>query len=241
MIKDYPPSELAPWQVIGREALAWTAAGLLFPFGLRRSIKRTPRLASQQTIVLIHGYMGNSSNFLPLIGYLRAKNITAKVLSFNYRSANGIEKSARDLKEFLRLHVRGGTIDLVCHSLGGLVARVYLQDLGGARRVNRCITLGTPHKGTYSAYWFTSKVGHELRPYSEILKRIERSENKAAKVRFTSIVAGSDNIVLPRVFAANQETVHVSNLGHIGLLFSPTVFKAIAKRLTTRTSIESLF
>lgn len=233
MIKDYPSSELSTWQLVGREALAMTAAGLLFPFGLRRSTKRTPRLPSQKTIVLIHGYMGNSSNFLPLIGYLRAKSITDQVLAFNYPSANGIEKSARELKEFLRRHVRGGTIDLVCHSVGGLVARVYLQDLGGARRVERCITLATPHKGTYNAYWITSRVGNELRPNSELLQRIERSEKKASKVRFTSIVAGSDNVVLPRIFAANQDTVHVSDLGHIGLLFSPTVFHAIAKCLKT--------
>lgn len=231
MIKDYQSSELSAWNLVGREALAVTAAGLLYPFGLMRSKKRTPRQASQNTVVLIHGYMGNSSNFLPLKGYLRAKSITSQVLSFSYGPANGIEKSARELKEFLSRNVRGGTIDLVCHSLGGLVARVYLQDLGGARRVERCITLATPHKGTYNAYWFTSRVGNELRPNSELLQRIERSEKQASKVRFTSIVAGSDNIILPRIFAANQETVHVSDLGHIGILFSPTVFHTIAKYL----------
>lgn len=231
MIKDYPPSELSVWKLAARETLAWTAAGLLFPFGLSRSKKRTPRQASQHTIVVIHGYMSNGSAFIPLIGYLRAKNIGTRVLAFNYRSANGIEKSASELKEFLRLHVRGGTIDLVCHSLGGLVARVYLQELGGARRVERCITLATPHRGTYNAYWINSRVGMELRPDSKLLQRIERSQDQAAKVRFTSIIAGADNIVVPRIFAANQKTVHVSDLGHVGLLFSPTVFRAIVSCL----------
>jgi len=231
MIKDYPCSELSSWQLIGRETLAVAAAGLLFPFGLRRSTQRTPRKTSQHTIVLIHGYMGNSSIFLPLMGYLRAKRIATQVLSFNYRSGDGIEKGARDLKDFLRVNVRGGSIDLVCHSLGGLVARVYLQELGGARRVERCITLATPHRGTYNAYWIASRVGMELRPDSQLLQRISRSEKKASKVRFTSIIAGSDNIVLPRVFAENQETIHVPDLGHIGLLFSPRIFRSIANCL----------
>ena len=233
MIKDYPSSDLSAWHLVGRETLAFAAAGLLFPFGLGRSIKRTPRKSSQRTIVFIHGYMSNSSAFLPILTYLRAKNIKTQVLSFNYQSSNGIEKSACELKEFLRQNVRGGTIDFVCHSLGGLVARIYLQDLGGARRVERCITLATPHLGTYNAYWINSRVGRELRPDSKLLQRIDRSKNHAAKVRFTSIVAGSDNIVLPRVFAANQETVHIADLGHIGLLFSSTVFRAIAKCLKT--------
>jgi triacylglycerol lipase len=113
------------------------------------------------------------------------------------------------------------------------VARVYLQDLGGARRVDRCITLATPHLGTYNAYWINSRVGRELRPGSKLLQRIESSKNQASKVRFTSIVAGSDNIVLPRIFSANQETVHVPDLGHVGLLFSPTVFRAIVNCLKT--------
>lgn len=237
MIKDYPTSDLSAWHLVGRETLALAAAGLLFPFGLRRSIKRTSRKSSQRTIVFIHGYMSNSSAFLPIMTYLRTKNIKTQVLSFNYRAANGIEKSACELKEFLRKNVRGGTIDFVCHSLGGLVARVYLQDLGGARRVERCITLATPHLGTYNAYWINSRVGRELRPDSKLLQRIESSKNQASKVRFTSIVAGSDNIVLPRVFAANQETVHIADLGHVGLLFSPTVFRAIVNSLKTRLQI----
>jgi triacylglycerol lipase len=231
MIKDYPVSRLPLWQLVGREALAMTMAGLLFPLGLRRSRKRTPRRALQRTVGLVHGYRGNSSAFLPLAGYLRLMKVATHVLTFNYRSSDGIEQGARRLKEFLRQHVRGGAVDLVCHSLGGLVAQVYLQELGGARRVERCITLATPHQGTYSAYWLASRVGRELRPDSELMQKIGRSRAKASKVRFTSIVAGSDNMVVPRVFAANQETVHMPDLGHVGMLFSPRVFQVIAGSL----------
>lgn len=229
VIKDYPASERPLWQLIGREALALTAAGLLFPFGLIGSTKKTPRKAEQRTIVFVHGYMANSSTFLPMMAYLKAKGVASQILSFDYRSPEGIEKGAKDLKEFLRKRVRGGSVDLICHSLGGLVARVYLQELGGARRVDRCITLATPHKGTYNAYWISSRVGRELRPDSELLQRIERSRANAGKVRFTAIVAGSDSIVVPRVFAAGEDTVHVPDLGHVGMLFSPTVFKAIGR------------
>ena len=127
--------------------------------------------------------------------------------------------------------MRGGRIDLVCHSLGGLVARTWLQELGGARRVDRCITLGTPHQGTYNAYWLASRVGRELRPDSELLARLEASRPCAQQVRFTSIVAGSDNIVVPRVFSANDEIVHLPDLGHVGLLFSPRVFRTVGELL----------
>jgi triacylglycerol esterase/lipase EstA (alpha/beta hydrolase family) len=127
--------------------------------------------------------------------------------------------------------VRGGRIDLVCHSLGGVVARCWLQELGGARRVDRCITLSTPHRGTYGAYWVASRIGRELRPDSLILQRLEASRAGAERVKFTSVVAGSDNIVFPRVFASHEELVHVPDVGHVGMLFSPTVLRTVADRL----------
>ena len=125
----------------------------------------------------------------------------------------------------------GGRVDLVCHSLGGLVARVYLQQLGGARRVDQCITLGTPHRGTYNSYWVASRVGRELRPDSSLLARLEASTAQAERVRFLSVVAGSDNLVVPRVFAAHEEVVRVPELGHVGMLFSHRVLHLVADRL----------
>lgn len=230
-VRDFPPSDQPRRRIVGRELLALAASSLLMPFGARESRKRVPRRREQRTVVFVHGYMANRATFYPLALYLRARGVTSQ-LSFNYSASRGIDGAAVELARFLRARVRGGRIDLVCHSLGGVIARVYLQELGGARRVDRCITLGTPHRGTYNAYWLPSRVGHELRPDSALLRRLEASRAAADGVRFCSIVAGSDNIVVPRVFAASDEDlVHVPALGHLGLLFSPTVFRAVAERL----------
>ena len=83
-------------------------------------------------MVLVHGYMAKRSTLLPLGTYLRARCLKQQ-LYFSYRSGGGVEPAARALREHLRRNVGGGRIDLVCHSMGGLVARVYLQDLGGHR------------------------------------------------------------------------------------------------------------
>jgi pimeloyl-ACP methyl ester carboxylesterase len=228
---DFPISQQPAARIVGRELLALAASSLLYSFGFGQTVRRTPRHARQRTVVLVHGYLANRSSFYPLDLYLRARRL-GPTLSFNYSSADGIEAAAVELRDFLRRHVRGGRIDLVCHSLGGVVARVYLQELGGARRVDRCITLGTPHHGTYNAYWLPSRIGHELRPDSSLMRRVEASRSRAARVRFSSIIAGSDNVVIPRVFsAAADDTLHVPALGHIGLLYSPTVFRAVADRL----------
>ena len=38
----------------------------------------------------------------------------------------------------------------ICHSMGGLVARWYVDRLGGAEHTKALITLGTPHRGAFS-------------------------------------------------------------------------------------------
>src|SRR5262249_34481297 len=105
-----------------------------------------------------------------------------------------------------------------------------VQCLGGHRRVDRCITLGTPHGGTYNAYWLWSRVGQELRPDSPLLARLQASPGSRG-VRFVSIVAGSDNLVIPRVFAGHDEAVVVADVGHLSMLFAPSVLALVARRL----------
>ncbi len=221
----------SPGGVIAREVLAHVASLALFPFGIGRTKKRTVRRKDQRTIVLVHGYLANSSYFFPLRSYLWVSGFR-QILSFNYQSSIGIEKSARELRKFLQHHVRGGRIDLVCHSLGGLIARFYVQELGGARRVDRCITLGTPHQGTYNAYWIPSRVGRELRPESDLLHRLNSSKAEKERVKYTSIVGESDNIVLPRSHGIYPpDKVVIPKVGHLGVLFAPSTFQTVAQRL----------
>jgi triacylglycerol lipase len=235
MIQDYPASSQPTWRLIAQEAAAVVAAGLLMPFGIWRSKRRTPRRKEQRTVVLVHGYLANRSTLFPLAAYLRLRGIS-QLLTFNYESTSGIERAARALREYLRRHVRGGRIDLVCHSLGGLVARVYIQQLGGKRRVDRCITLGTPHRGTYNSYWLWSRVGEELRPDSPLLSRLHSSQPEASGVRFVSLIGGSDNLVIPRVFAKHEHEVLVADVGHLSMLFSPTVLRLVATYLRDAVS-----
>ena len=45
------------------------------------------------------------------------------------------------------------------------------------------------------------------------------------------MIAGSDSLVVPRVFSAHDEEVRIPDLGHVGVLFSPRVLRMIADRL----------
>ena len=55
-----------------------------------------------------------------------------------------------------RKHEKGSKdakLVLICHSMGGLVARFYVDVLGGSAEVDRVITLGTPHLGAVRALY----------------------------------------------------------------------------------------
>jgi triacylglycerol lipase len=230
VIHDLPTSRQPTWRLIAQEVAAFAAAALLMPFGIRSPGRRTPRAKHQRTVVLVHGYLANRSTLFPLAAYLRLRGVQ-QVLQFNYDSRAGVERGALALREFLRRNVRGGRIDLVGHSLGGLVARVYVQELGGSRRVDRCVTLGTPHRGTYNSYWLWSRVGGELRPDSQLLARLAASSGGASGVRFLSLIAGSDNLVIPRVFASHEREVVIEDVGHVSMLFSPSVLRMVGDYL----------
>jgi triacylglycerol lipase len=218
-------------RAIVREGLSFLAHGVLLPLGLRRRRPRPVYGRERRTIVFVHGLAANRAGFLPLQGYLKLHGL-APHYAFNYRSAGSVERIALRLKREIDAHVRGGRIDLVAHSLGGLVARVYLQQLGGARRVDRLITLGTPHCGTHSANFVPTPLVRQLLPDAPFIRHLN-SLPAPAGVEVTSIVAGRDLLVQPTEAARCPfgRELRFPDLGHVELLFRPEVFAAVQTAL----------
>lgn len=84
-------------------------------------------------------------------GYIRNEDL----FLFPYDWRQKITDSGKDLKEFINSQVvpknPGKKIDLIGHSLGGLVARSYLQEYDNLL-VDQLITVGSPHHGILEAY-----------------------------------------------------------------------------------------
>jgi triacylglycerol esterase/lipase EstA (alpha/beta hydrolase family) len=211
--------------------------GLLYPFGVKEPELEAVGPGRARPVILIHGWGANRSCLYPLRWYLRSKGFD-RIYGFNFGSAQGIEEIAKQLKEFveeIRKCCDSGrqTVDLVAHSLGGLAARVYLQELGGARHVDRCITIATPHYGTYSSYWTPTALGRQMRPESEFMARLNNPEKRAPGVRFTSLWAGLDLMVLPRENAIYKEgeDIPIHGIGHAGILLHHKTMRQVSERL----------
>src|SRR5262249_22174616 len=84
------------------------------------------------------------------LGYVEGTNLF--VFPYDWRLSNF--ETAKALKKFIeedQQELRNGKFDIVAHSMGGLVTRIYLQQYGGAAKVRKVIYLGTPFQGSMNA------------------------------------------------------------------------------------------
>src|SRR3989338_6727119 len=124
-------------------------------------------------LILIHGIHGNKwpygeykdkddisvpypHYFQNLINALYDNGLTSKykIYRFHYMSdILSVKDIAQGLKENIDLLIQNGQLEnrsfvIVAHSMGGLVARSYMNEQGGGDRVLQLITLATPHHGS---------------------------------------------------------------------------------------------
>jgi pimeloyl-ACP methyl ester carboxylesterase len=85
-------------------------------------------------------------SYLPLKFALQAAGYTVRCFAYDWRL--GIVEMGAALAARLSSE-SAGEINLVAHSMGGLLARSALRSESG-RRVRRLITLGTPHGGSFA-------------------------------------------------------------------------------------------
>jgi triacylglycerol esterase/lipase EstA (alpha/beta hydrolase family) len=90
-------------------------------------------------------------------------------------------------------------VTLLCHSMGGLVARAYLRRFGGAR-VRAVVTIGTPHRGSLLAGMIPETCLAEMFPGSDWLARLATTAPPAG-VRCVALWSWHDSMVLPQLNA----------------------------------------
>ncbi|MDR1947632.1 MAG: alpha/beta fold hydrolase [Desulfovibrio sp.] len=201
----------------------------LLPFGplIRRFCERKLPPGAEEKgrglppLVFVHGIYNNASCWLYLAHVLRNRGF--RVRFFTYSSSETLETVAADLDAFLRRRKLPGEKPplLVAHSMGGLVARLFL--LGEPTGACGLITLGTPHAGSKSAALLAGTQARSLTPGSEILQRLARSG--PPEIPCVSLAATLDQAVLPPASLEPPEGWRLriigSAAGHYSMLFCP--------------------
>lgn len=224
------PSLLAVEAVDGLRLGWWYAVGAF------RDGPRAPAQVTGRTVLCVHGYTQNGSNFWGIRRALEAAGRPTVAFSMWHRLAPlpwYLQRLERALERAVRLDPGG--IDVVCHSMGGVLLRGVLHrrpDL--AQHVRTAVTLGTPHRGTAAAR------GIPLLPEVQALKRrsafLRSLPPLPALVPQTVTVAGSlDTLVYPLSSALEQGAEHVVvRAGHAGLLTRPEAVDAVLRAILGR-------
>lgn len=141
------------------------------------------------------------------------------------------ERLAKRVDE-LRMANGRQKVHLIGHSMGGIIARNYLQIRGGAQKVDQCLLIATPNGGSKLAPFALSSLGRLLMPGSPFLQRLTTSP-LPPEARITTIYSRHDNMVLPYEYARLDGAcnIELSGSGHTSLLFRRKVLRSIVERL----------
>jgi pimeloyl-ACP methyl ester carboxylesterase len=195
--------------------------------------------------LLLHGFVDNRSVFVLLRrslarhGWRHIECLNQSLLMCDVRTA--AELLGRHIEE-IRARTGHHQVDIVGHSLGGLIARYYVQRLGGDQRVRTLVTLGTPHSGTTVARLASAHpLVRQMRPDSELIEEL-RMPAPGCRTRFVSFWSDLDQLMTPIETACVDhsdllaQNVRVSGIGHLALPVHPAVAAGVRHALESSES-----
>lgn len=201
-------------------------------------------------VLLVPGYGGNGDSLAPLVRQLEQAGRRAVVVPPVGNGTGDLDAQAEHLEEAAQ-SVLGDTgapsVDVVGYSAGGVVARLWVRDHGGAGRARRVLTLGSPQHGTSQAALGLEFVGgcpaacEELVPDSDLLRRLNAGDETPGGPRWATIRSSTDEVVTPVTSAALDGALNLvvqdvcpgARVGHGDLPGNPVVLAALTSVLGT--------
>ena len=196
--------------------------------------------AAETPILLVHGLIENHVIFTVMERALRRRGFQA-LSSYDYGVlTHNIPRAAVRLGEAIqKLAVATGyeRIHVVGHSLGGLIARYYVQRLGGDSHVHTLVTLGTPHQGTQLA-WAAPllPIVRQIAPSSPVIQELALPA-VGCRTRFIAFHSDFDHLIVPSSNARldhpdlNVRNIAVHRVGHLSLPHNGGIAFTIARAL----------
>jgi triacylglycerol lipase len=191
--------------------------------------------AAGTPILLAHGIIDNHTIFALMRRQLLRRGFT-RIHTFSYSPLTlDVRSTAERLgAEIEKICEESGSdqLHVVGHSLGGLIARYYIQRLGGGERVHTCVTLGTPHQGTVAARLLPWPLVKQLRPDSDLMAELAEPA-PGCPTRFVAFYSDVDQLIVPQRRARIRHpdliahNIRVNGVGHLSLPFHGEVVHQI--------------
>ncbi|MER7406414.1 lipase [Streptomyces sp. NPDC000070] len=150
-------------------------------------------------VLLVHGLADGASVVPPLERELRSDGVGPFVQVACNAFGPNIRTAARSLGHQVEQACagEGQPAVVIGYSLGGLIARYYVQRLGGDEHVPLVITLATPHGGTATALLAPAHpLLRQIRPGSRLLTELAEPAPRC-RTRFVAFYSDLDQAVIP--------------------------------------------
>lgn len=191
------------------------------PFGLLfRNNQSTQR--GETPVLFLHGLFVNQACWFWFKRRLQQQgfNNFATMNLSSWHSEEVLTELVAKRVDELRHQLGVNKVHLVGHSMGGMIARNYIQLRGGNDKVDQLVCLGTPHQGSKLATFSMNPLGKLLIPNSDFLQRLN-SAPIPEDLKLTNIYTNKDNMVLPN---SNNHlpwgtAVELDNMGHTSLIY----------------------
>ncbi len=153
----------------------------------------------QNPVVLVHGINDTGAVFLKMVTSLRRQGLTVYSLDLTPNNGDaGLDELAQQLANFINnTFPLEQPLDIVGFSMGGIISRYYVQRLGGINRVQRFITIASPHHGTVMAYASQRYGCLQMRPDSLFLEDLNSDVLMLQQLDFTSVWTPYDLMIVP--------------------------------------------
>ncbi len=199
-------------------------------------------------VLLLPGYGGDTRSLDPLAAALRSGGRDVVVVSLGGDGTGDLRDQADRLERAVasRLDAGAPSVDVVGYSAGGVVARVWAAELGGAAQARRIVTLGSPHHGTSVASLGAVFAGsacppacHQLAEGSDLLASLPEAPPGP---RWVSLWTAQDETVLPPDSASLEGALDIevqsvcpdARVTHGQLPGDPLVVGLVARALAVR-------
>lgn len=193
---------------------------------------------AETPVLLLHGYLATRGSVhllerrLTQAGHVVMTYRLGAVQMGDIRASAGFIARKVDL---LCAQTGVEKVDIVAHSMGGLVALDYLKRLNGQARIRRLILLGTPVQGTWSALMslMTAPLNHatvQLLPGSVFLRELAASPMPPGP-EVTVVAAERDWLAPPRTTDLEGARRLEVPTSHSGLLVDERVADLVSQLL----------
>lgn len=191
-------------------------------------------IAIERPVLLVHGYLHNSSGWLPyrnVMKNLGKKNIfTIDLGAIPTKSiAEYADVLGKRIQQIQQITGRSD-VDLVGHSMGGDVSSFYAVNRAEEDRIKipHVLTLNSPLQGTKIARLGIGPCARDMQYKSSTMNELSKKIKECTTTRFLHVASRADAVIFPLTSSLNgEEKVHPSTIitdhGHCSILFSSTI------------------